>query len=315
MKKGGKRSTKKKCRPAAQAASKKKTKLLSWPWKKHPIEENPIIVNKKKEEGNDWEDTEESQSPRSQSLQEFQDGENASDIKLKTGTMPELPASDQFPEDHDSQVIQRHVHHPYGPRRDVGRSAFASFSSCDVTDSGLFRQDEISRETQRSHGKFWNNHGQMGIRRTQSMFNVPVEDNKRADNLRVNRLCQSTTQNDLSDSTEEMSGGEEFKEVLMLKNNNILVTVADDRKRLDNPQVPVYKSIFVTGISDNTTHDAIMLCFESRRNRGGPVENVHFEPSSGCAVVVFQDRGALYGMTSVTTLLTNFKYSKIVLHE
>ena len=50
------------------------------------------------------------------------------------------------------------------------------------------------------------------------------------------------------------------------------------------------KSIFVTGISDNTTHDAIMLCFESRRNSGGPVENVHFEPKSGYAVVVFQNR-------------------------
>ena len=62
---------------------------------------------------------------------------------------------------------------------------------------------------------------------------------------------------------------------------------------LDKPQVPVYKSIFVTGISDNTTHDAIMLCFESPRNGGGPVENVYFEPSSGCAVVVFQDRGGM----------------------
>ena len=147
-------------------------------------------------------------------------------------TLPELPASDQFPEDHDySQSIQRHVHHPCGPKRDVGGSAFASFSSCDVTDSGLFRQDEISRETQRSHGNFWDNHGQMGMRRTQSMFNVPVEDNKGADNLRVNRLCQSTTQNDLSDSTEEMSGGEEIKEVLMLKKDNPFDTMADDIKR------------------------------------------------------------------------------------
>ena len=62
---------------------------------------------------------------------------------------------------------------------------------------------------------------------------------------------------------------------------------------LDNPNVPVCKSIVVTGISNNTTNDAIELCFESRRNSGGPVENVHFEPSIGYAVVVFQDRRGL----------------------
>ena len=147
-------------------------------------------------------------------------------------TLPELPASDQVPEDdYYSQFIQRQVHHPNGRRRDVGGSAMAAFNSCDVTDSGLFRQDELSRENQRNHGNSWNNGGQMSMRRTQSMFNVPVEDNKRTDNLRVNRLCQSTTQNDLSDSTEEMSDGEEVKEVLMLENDNPFVTMADDIKR------------------------------------------------------------------------------------
>lgn len=59
-------------------------------------------------------------------------------------------------------------------------------------------------------------------------------------------------------------------------------------------QVPVCTSIIVSGISDNTTHDAIELHFESRRNSGGPVETVHFVPKSGRAVVVFQDpRGLL----------------------
>lgn len=54
-------------------------------------------------------------------------------------------------------------------------------------------------------------------------------------------------------------------------------------------QVPVCTSIVVSGISENTTHDAIELHFESRRNSGGPVKSVHFVPKSGRAVVVFQD--------------------------
>ena len=54
-------------------------------------------------------------------------------------------------------------------------------------------------------------------------------------------------------------------------------------------QVPVCRSIVVSGMSDNTTHDAIQLHFESRRNSGVPVESVHFVPESGRAVVVFED--------------------------
>ena len=54
-------------------------------------------------------------------------------------------------------------------------------------------------------------------------------------------------------------------------------------------QVPVCTSIVVSGISENTTHDAIELHFESRRNSGGPVKSVDFVPKSGRAVVVFED--------------------------
>ena len=54
-------------------------------------------------------------------------------------------------------------------------------------------------------------------------------------------------------------------------------------------QVPVCTSIVVSGISDDTTHDAIELHFESRRNSGGPVKTVHYVPKSGRAVVVFED--------------------------
>ena len=54
-------------------------------------------------------------------------------------------------------------------------------------------------------------------------------------------------------------------------------------------QVLVNKSIVVSGIPNDTTHDAIELYFESRRYGGGPVERVEFIPKSGRAVVVFQD--------------------------
>ena len=68
----------------------------------------------------------------------------------------------------------------------------------------------------------------------------------------------------------------------------------DEKRGLDEAQVSIeqvsaHRSLIVTGISDNTTHDAIELCFESRRNNGGPVEKVHFMEKSGQAVVVFQD--------------------------
>lgn len=58
-------------------------------------------------------------------------------------------------------------------------------------------------------------------------------------------------------------------------------------------QVPVYTSILVSGMSHNTTRDAILLHFESQRNSGGPVEKVYFAPESDRAVVVFQDQGGL----------------------
>ena len=62
-----------------------------------------------------------------------------------------------------------------------------------------------------------------------------------------------------------------------------------DSAKVSIEQVPVCTSIVVSGISDNTTHDAIELHFESPRNNGGPVESVQFVPNSGRAVVVFQD--------------------------
>ena len=61
-----------------------------------------------------------------------------------------------------------------------------------------------------------------------------------------------------------------------------------DDAKVSIEQVPVCKSILVTGFSD-VTHDFIQLYFESRRNGGGPVDKVDYVPKSGRAVVVFQN--------------------------
>ena len=61
-----------------------------------------------------------------------------------------------------------------------------------------------------------------------------------------------------------------------------------DSAKVTIEQVPVCTSIVVSGISDNTTRDAIELYFESPRHGGGPVERVELL-KGGRAVVVFQD--------------------------
>ena len=65
-----------------------------------------------------------------------------------------------------------------------------------------------------------------------------------------------------------------------------------DDAKVSIQQVPLCKSILVTGFSD-ITHDFIELYFESPRNGGGPVEKVDYVPKSGRAVVVFQDAKGL----------------------
>jgi len=66
-----------------------------------------------------------------------------------------------------------------------------------------------------------------------------------------------------------------------------------DLAKVTIEQVPVCASIVVSCISNNTTHDAIELYFESPRNGGGPVKRVDFIPKGGRAVVVFQDPNGL----------------------
>ena len=64
-----------------------------------------------------------------------------------------------------------------------------------------------------------------------------------------------------------------------------------DSAKISIERVPICKSILVSGISSDTTHDTIELFFESARNNGGPLQKVSFHPETGCALVVFQDRG------------------------
>ena len=74
------------------------------------------------------------------------------------------------------------------------------------------------------------------------------------------------------------------------------IKIKGEKRGLDSAmvsieRVPVSKSILVSGLSDNTTHDAIQLHFESRRNNGGPVKKIQFGPGRDRAVVVFEDEG------------------------
>ena len=46
----------------------------------------------------------------------------------------------------------------------------------------------------------------------------------------------------------------------------------------------------VTGIPDSTPKEYLTLFFESKKNNGGPVENVDFDPDTGTAIISFKDK-------------------------
>ena len=57
-----------------------------------------------------------------------------------------------------------------------------------------------------------------------------------------------------------------------------------EKRKLDSAEVSIQqagKSILVSGLSDNTTHDAIQLHFESGKSSGGPVRRVQFVAKRG----------------------------------
>ena len=176
----------------------------------------------------------------------------------------EYQEGDQFAEDDDDdhhlQFIQRQTHEPNRGRRDshdrrappvslsvLVNSNMAASTSRDDSDLGQFRKDEPSKRGQGNRGRprdgggnKWR--GQRGMRRAQSMSSVGSEEcadteenvagqsHFQRNKLLVRGLSQLTTRDGLVNFIEAMSGEEEVKELLMLKNGSALVTMADDIK-------------------------------------------------------------------------------------
>ncbi|KAL9963045.1 hypothetical protein ACROYT_G032208 [Oculina patagonica] len=206
---------------------------------------------------------------------------------------------------------------------DLASGNTGAHRACDDSDLGSSGGVDSNRRGQENRGRPRDSarnrgRGQRGMRRAQSLSsvvggdqtagigeNVEEQPQFERNKLLVCGLSESTTEDGVINFIEAMSG-EDVEEVQKLKNGNALVTMVNaitdfrkiktkgERRGLDSAkvsieQVPVCTSILVSGLSDNTTHDAIELHFESRRNSGGPVKKVDFVPKSGRAVVVFQD--------------------------
>ena len=50
-----------------------------------------------------------------------------------------------------------------------------------------------------------------------------------------------------------------------------------------------HRRVLVTGLPSNVDEEAIQMFFESKRQDGGPVEDVKYEESEGQAVVTFEE--------------------------
>lgn len=75
-----------------------------------------------------------------------------------------------------------------------------------------------------------------------------------------------------------------------------------DSAKISIERVSVCKSILVSGISSDTTHDVIKPFFEIGRNNGGSVQKVRFHAETGCALVVFQDARGKRNFLSLSLL-------------
>ena len=107
-------------------------------------------------------------------------------------------------------------------------------SSLDDSDAGKFRQSKPSKhKTQNRRGN--RDAGQTGIRRAQSMSSVAEEGLADQSQFERNKifiqgLSEKTSRDGLVNFIEVNSGGEEVKDVQMLKNGKALVTMADEIK-------------------------------------------------------------------------------------
>ena len=113
-------------------------------------------------------------------------------------------------------------------------------SSLDDSDAGKFRQSKPSKHRQGDCGRAQNRRGnrdagQTGIRRAQSMSSVAEEGLADQSQFERNKifiqgLSEKTSRDGLVNFIEARSGGEEVKDVQILKNGKALVTMADEIK-------------------------------------------------------------------------------------
>ena len=166
---------------------------------------------------------------------DFEEGDQFSDAKDYSQFMQRQP-NQRNARGRDPQGNQVH---PVSLRELVS-SKTPSPSSFDDSDAGKVRQDEPSKHRQGDRGRPRNRGGnrdgiQTGIRRTQSKSSVaeegPTDQSQFERNkILIRGLSGKTSRDGLVNFIEAKSGGEEVKDVQMLKNGKALVTMADDIK-------------------------------------------------------------------------------------
>ena len=166
---------------------------------------------------------------------DFEEGDQFSDAKDYSQFMQRQPnqRNARGRDPHENQV------HPVSLRELVSGKT-PSPSSFDDSDAGKVRQDEPSKHRQGDRGRPRNRGGnrdgiQTGIRRTQSKSSVaeegPTDQSQFERNkILIRGLSGKTSRDGLVNFIEAKSGGEEVKDVQMLKNGKALVTMADDIK-------------------------------------------------------------------------------------
>ena len=166
---------------------------------------------------------------------DFQESNQFSDAKDYSQFMQRQPnqRKGRGRDSHENQV------HPTSLRELVSSTTPAP-SSFDDSDAGKFRQSKPSKNRQGDCGRARNRHGnrdagQTGIRRAQSMSSVAEEgladQSQFARNkILIRGLSKKTSRDGLVNFIEVKCGGEEVKDVQMLKNGKALVTMANEIK-------------------------------------------------------------------------------------
>ena len=166
---------------------------------------------------------------------DFQESNQFSDAKDSSQFMQRQPnqRKGRGRDSHENQV------HPTSLRELVSSTTPAP-SSFDDSDAGKFRQSKPSKNRQGDCGRARNRRGnrdagQTGIRRAQSMSSIAEEgladqSQFERNKILIQGLSEKTSRDGLVNFIEVNSGGEEVKDVQMLKNGKALVTMADEIK-------------------------------------------------------------------------------------